>query len=145
MNFKYFCCKTDLLDEFDNVSLNYTSLNESHIGDLDVGNVIEQGLGRIKSPNVKSIIGVLATIANFSGKRLRDIIKLFSKDGFVKIRNFIEQDIIGSDEVQCMLKLTNDPDYFKGYRGLENYINRMKENNPSIVDSLTRAMNRLLS
>jgi len=145
MDFKYFCLKTDLLEEFDSMLSEYESLNEASLGDLEVANVIMNGLDGIKGPDVKAILGVLATIAKFSGRKVRDIIKLFSKDGFMKIRNFIENDIIGSEEIQYMLKMKNDVNHFKGYKGLENYIQNMKDENPAIADSLKKAVDRLLA
>jgi len=145
MNFKYFCLKTDLIEEFNEELKEYESLNESNLGDLYVANVIMSGLDGLKSPDVKSIIGSLAVIAKLTGRKVRDIIKLFSNEGFTKVRDFISNDIIGSEEVQYMMTMFKDPDNYKGYKGLENFIMDMKNNNPKIANSLKKAVDRLLA
>ena len=145
MDFKYFCLKTDLLEDFDGELKDYESLTEANLGDLDVANVIKSGLDGMKSPDVKSIVGSLAVVAKLTGKKVRDIIKLFSNEGFKRIRGFIENDIIGSEEVQYMLKMYRDPDHYKGYKGLENFIIDMKEKNPKISDSLRKAVDKIFA
>jgi len=145
MEFKYFCLKMDLLEEFDAELTKYESLNEANLGDLDIANVIMTGLGELKGPDVKAILGTLAVIAKLTGRRVRDIIKLFSNEGFQKIRKFIENDIIGSEEIQYMLKLKDDPNRYKGFKGLESVILDMKANNPKLMDSLKKAVDRLLA
>jgi len=145
MDFKYFCMKTDILEEFDSVISEYESLNESEIGDLDIANVIMAGMDKLDTQNVKMLVGALAIIAKLMGKKVRDVIKLFSNDGFKRIRDFIENDIIGSEEIQYMLRMKNDPKRYKGFGGLEAYIRDMKEDNPKLLDSLKKAVDRLVS
>ena len=145
MDFKYFCMKTDILEEFDSVISEYESLNESEIGDLDIANVIMAGMDKLDTQNVKMLVGSLAIIAKLMGKKVRDVIKLFSNDGFKRIRDFIENDIIGSEEIQYMLRMKNDPKRYKGFGGLEAYIRDMKEDNPKLLDSLKKAVDRLVS
>lgn len=145
MDFKYFCLKTDLLEEFDSVITEFDSLNEEHIGDLDIANVIMTGLDKIETPSVKSIIATFAVVAKLMGKKVRDVIKLFSNDGFSKIRGFIENDLIGSEEIQYILRMKDDPKRYQGYKGLENYIRDMQENNPKLMDSLKKAVDRIIS
>ena len=142
MKFKDFFEKDDLVEQF---NMNDGELNESNLGDLEIGKVIMSGLDTIDSQDVKAILGVLAGVAEFSGRRVRDIIKLFSKEGFMKVKNFIETDILGSDEVKYMRRMKNYPSRYKGFLGLQNYIKDMEEHNPKILDSIKKVVDRLLS
>ena len=143
MNFKDFCVKTDLLDEFDTTITGYEPWTEANLGDLDMANVISSGLNKITLPNIKKVIGVLAVVAKFSGKKVRDIMTLFSSEGISNIRNFIEKDIIGSAEVQHIMTKF-DPDRYKGFKGFEQFVSDMKTENPSIFDSLSKAVQRVI-
>ena len=145
MRFEDFCMKMDLLEEFDLVITEHSSLNEGNLDNLDSETVIMTGLDQIKSQDVKALVGSLPIVANLMGKKVRDIIKLFSNDGFKKIRGFIDNDIIGSEEVKYMIRMKNDPKRYKGYSGLEQYIRDMKEDNPKILDSLEKAITRILA
>jgi len=145
MDFKYFCLKTDILENFDAEIKEYESLNEAGLGDLEIAKVIMSGLDDIKGSDVKAIVGTIAVVAKLTGRRVKDIIKLFSNDGFTKIRNFIKNDIIGSEELQYILKLKDDPNRYKGYKGLESIILDMKANNPKLMDSLKKVVDRLLA
>lgn len=146
MKFKDFYEKENLVKEFDeHITNTSTYMTESNLGDLEIGNVIMSGLDTIKSQDVKAILGVLATVAELSGKRVKDIIKLFSKEGFNKIKNFIDNDILGSEEIKYMRRMKDDPNRYKGFKGLEQYIRDMEEHNPKILDSIKKAVDRIVA
>jgi len=144
MNFKYFCLKTDLIEQFDAVLNDYTSLTEANLADLSVSAVIMDGINNMKSKDVKSIISTLAVVAKLTGRTVKDIIKLFSREGFTKIKDFIQNDIIGSEEIQFMLNIMEDPNYYKGYKGLEHIVLDMKNNNPKLASSFRKIVDKIL-
>jgi len=145
MNFKEYYIKNEILIEFDEELKSYKSLNENHIGDLDIANVIMAGLDKIKGPNMKSIMSALAGIAGFTGKKSKDIMKLFSKEGIEKIRNYIDDDIIGSKEIKFITRKLKDPDRYQGFKGLQQFIKDMKEDDPRLMDSLKKAVDKVIS
>ena len=143
MGFTDFYSTANILDEF-YVEINRKKyLRETSFGDADVANIIMKGLEGITSQNVKAIIGVIAAIAKYSGRKIKDILYLFSADGFRAIRSFIDNDIIGSDEFKYMLRMKENPDRYKGFSGLETFITDMKEHNPKIFDSLQTAVDKI--
>lgn len=143
--FEDFCMRTDLMEQFDLIITDYESINEAQIGDLDIANVIMTGLDGIKSQDVKALIGGLATIAKLMGRKVRDVIKLFSNEGFTKVRDFIDSDILGSEEIKYLIRMKDDPNRYKGFKGLEQYIRDLKEDDPHLLDSLKKAVNRILT
>ena len=145
MKFEDFCMRTDLMEELDLIITDHESLNEAHIGDLDIASVIMTGLDGIKSQDIKALVGGLAVVAKLMGKKVRDVIKLFSNEGFTKIREFIKNDLLGTEEIKYLIRMKDDPNRYKGFKGLEQYIRDMKEDNPQLIDSLKKAVNRLIS
>lgn len=144
LSFKDFWDKQELLEEFDAVALQVETINEANMGDLDIANVIMNNLDKIPSINVRQIIGAIVGAAKFAGKKLTDVVKLFSKEGMAKIRKFIENDILGTEEIKY-IRRKFDKDRYKGYKGFEQFLRDMKEDNPTIYDSLIKAVNKLLS
>ena len=132
MTFKDYYIKKEIINEFDEELLHYTSLTENHIGDLDIANVIMTGLDKIKGPNMKSIMSALAAIADFTGKKSKDVMKLFTKEGIEKIKNYIDDDIIGSKEIKFITRKLKDPDRYKGFKGLQQFIKDMNEEDPKL-------------
>ena len=145
IGFKDFCEKQELLEAIDKEISENEYLSEENMGDLDIANVIMSGLDTIKSQDIKAVVGAIAIIGKLMGKKVRDIIKLFSKSGFQRIKEFIDSDLLGSEEIQYLIRMKNDPNRYKGYSGLEQYIRDMKEGNPKLYDSITKAVTRIFT
>ena len=143
MNFTDHCMITDLLEEFDLVLENYETHTEGEMGDLDAGNIIKQGLAKLNGP-VGTIVGVISAVAKLTGKKSTDILKLFSQEGVAKVKEFIKNNILGSEEVKYMMHKF-DKDRYKGYKGFEQFVKDMQEDNPKILDSLKMAVQKIVS
>ena len=142
--FRDYWDKIEVLEEFDAELIEYTSLNEANLGDYELARVIGSGLDKIKTPNVRKIMGTIANIAKFSGRKVSDIVSLFSKNGVSKIKKFIDNDILGSEEIKYITRKF-DENRYKGYKGFEQFIRDMKEDNPRIFDSLVKATKRIVT
>lgn len=144
MRFKDFLYQQELLEKLDIVVEDNMVINESQLGDLEIANVIQKGLDKIEIPDIKKLIGTLAAIANKIGAKTSDIIKLFSPSGIKKIKKFISDGIIDSREVQNILH-SLERDRYKGYKGFEQFVADMKEDNPALLDSIKDAVKRLIA
>ena len=143
MNFSDYSFRYDLLEDFESVINNYKTLTEADLGDLQIAKVIEKGLDEIKLPSVKAVVGVVADMAKKSGATTSDILNLFSKDGLSKIVNGIKDNILNTAELKYIIRYF-DPNRYKGYKGLEQYIKDMQEENPSILDPIKKIATKFI-
>lgn len=143
LTFKEFCFKDDLLKEFDECIKNTPRLNEADYSDLGLASIITKNLDSITIPNIRSVLGIISVIFKYIGKKGKDIMQLFSPEGLDKIKAFIKDDILGSKELRYIIK-TFDPDKYKGYKGFEQYISDMKQDQPELFDSLVKGIKNII-
>ena len=143
LTFENYVFLSDLMEDFDKVLEGRATLTEADFSDLGLAKVIEQGLDTIELPSIKAIIGAIAGVAKTAGAKASDLIKLFSKEGIAKVKGVL-QSFMDTAEMKYLIRKF-DKNRYKGFKGLEQYIADMKEENPTIVDKLQELVQKIVA
>jgi len=141
MRYKEFCAREELAEEMDIVIQHHRYLNEEAVGDLGMDNVISKNLKNIKMPKIKTILGIVSILGKFIGKKPRDIMKLFTKEGFQKVKDFIMNDVLGSPEIRQLV----DRLIGAGYNEMEAIVKDFLKKDPKLFDSLKNVASRIFA